>query len=163
MKEMIQLIIAMTSLILDGIRDLHALIQDLRREAEEASDTMRELVRSHESSRAAAQDATAATVRQEMAKVIKGLATKTDVYRAKREVIKVFLTNRNSEAEQDGPRNDIRCQQVEAVKSLMHKAYLEDRQLNLHKACLEAWTPLNGGYPTPKALYEYCHEHENEF
>jgi len=61
MKEMIQLIIAMTSLILDSIRDLHALIQDLRREAEEAADTMRELVRSHESSRAAAQDATAAT------------------------------------------------------------------------------------------------------
>ena len=42
-------------------------------------------------------------------------------------------------------------------------AYRHKRPLTLSQACLEAWADLKGGYPTPKALYNYCNDHKNLF
>jgi len=91
------------------------------------------------------------------------LPTTADLNRAKRTIIKTVITNRKSEVDQNGPTTVVRQRQVQAVRTILMQAYGEGRSLSLHAACLQAWEPLTGGYPTPKALYEYCHEHENEF
>ena len=95
--------------------------------------------------------------------VMTKLPTQTDLGRAKREIIKVVTTNRKSEVDKNGPSTPERRAQVEAVRQILLKAYKEGRQMSLHQACLEAWTPIKGGYPSPKALYEYCHDNETLF
>ena len=95
--------------------------------------------------------------------VMNELPSTTDLRRAKREIIKAVTTNRKSEVDKNGPSTPERRQQVESVKALLQKAYHENRQLSLHQACLDAWTNLKHGYPTPKALYIYCHANETLF
>lgn len=95
--------------------------------------------------------------------VMKELPTRTDLGRTKREIIKVVTTNRKSEIDKSGPSTPERRDQINTVKAILLKAYQENRQLTLHQACLDAWTNLKNGYPTPKALYEYCHANETLF
>jgi len=91
------------------------------------------------------------------------LPTKTELGQAKRSIIKTVVTNRKPQEELNGPLSRQREQQVHDVKVILYKAYEEGKSMTLHAACLQAWEPIEGGYPTPKSLYEYCHSHEDMF
>lgn len=80
-----------------------------------------------------------------------------------RTIVKTIRTCTTSEEDQNGPLNQVRRDQVNAVRRILFDAYQHKRPLTLSQACLEAWTDLKGGYPTPKALYNYCNEHKNLF
>lgn len=95
--------------------------------------------------------------------VVNKLPTKTDLNRSKRQIIKTVLTNRASEVDKYGPLTPERRAQVESVRKVLQAAYKENRTLSLHQACLDAWTPIKKGYPSPKALYEFCHANETLF
>ena len=96
-------------------------------------------------------------------RVIHDIPTKADLGSAKRQIIKTITTNRKSEVDKSGPSTPGRKHQVDRVREILLKAYKEGNQLSLHNACLMAWEPLKDGYPSPKALYEYCHANETMF
>ena len=35
--------------------------------------------------------------------------------------------------------------------------------MSILRTCRKAWQDVNGGYPSPEALYDYCHSHRAEF
>lgn len=96
-------------------------------------------------------------------KVMKEMPTKADMVHQTRTIVKTIRTCTTSEEDQNGPLNQVRRDQVNAVRRILFDAYQHKRPLTLSQACLEAWTDLKGGYPTPKALYNYCNEHKNLF
>ena len=88
---------------------------------------------------------------------------KRDLGRVKRQILKA-IEGADEQAEQKkGPSTKVRLEQVAKVKKLLLSAIEDGRSLSLNDACLEAWEALTGGYPTPKSLYQYCHEHKYEF
>lgn len=88
---------------------------------------------------------------------------KHDLGRVKRQILKAIEGADEQEENKIGPSTKIRADQVKKVKDILIKAIDDDRPLSLNDACLEAWEPLTQGYPTPKSLYQYCHEHRFEF
>ena len=37
------------------------------------------------------------------------------------------------------------------------------KRMSILRTCRKAWQDVNGGYPSPEALYDYCHSHRAEF
>jgi len=91
------------------------------------------------------------------------LPTQTDLGKAQSRIVKTVAQLRKRDDEPVGQISPVRRQQVHRVKVILYNAYVGNRSMSLHAACLQAWEPIKGGYPTPKSLYEYCHEHEDEF
>lgn len=88
---------------------------------------------------------------------------KRDLGRVKRQILKAIEGADEREEQKKGPSTKVRLEQVSKVKTILFAAIEDGRSLSLNDACLEAWEPLTGGYPTPKSLYQYCHEHKYEF
>lgn len=95
--------------------------------------------------------------------IVNDIPTKSDLNRTKREIIKSTTTNRKSAIDKSGPSSSVRKKQINAVMALMIKSRSENHHLTLHKVCEKVWTPLKGGYPSCKALYEYCHSNKDQF
>jgi len=91
-----------------------------------------------------------------------GAETVRAVRRAKREVIKDAHTARKSEADRRLPKGE-RGRQIAAVRTLVREAREKGKRLSILQACRKTWQKVRGGYPSVKALYAYCHEHEKEF
>ena len=64
---------------------------------------------------------------------------KRTVRKAKREIIEDAHTARAREARASG------------------------KKMSILRACRAVWRDVNGGYPSPEALYDYCHSHRAEF
>ena len=82
---------------------------------------------------------------------------KNDLLRTKRQILKKLDGDVIQEEKRTGPLNDVRSDQVATVRRILEHAVQGHVRKTLNEACLEAWKPLTGGYPTPKALYVYCH------
>ena len=91
-----------------------------------------------------------------------GAETVRAVRRAKREVIKDAHTARKSEADRRLPKGE-RGRQIAAVRTLVREARAAGKRMSILRACRKVWKESKGGYPSPEALYDYCHEHEKEF
>ena len=87
---------------------------------------------------------------------------KRTVRKAKREIIKDAHTARKSEADRRVP-NGKRGAQITAVRKLMREARAAGKRMSILNACRAVWRDVNGGYPSPEALYDYCHSHKTEF
>ena len=87
---------------------------------------------------------------------------KRTVRKAKRDVIKDAHTERKSEADRRLPKGE-RGRQIAAVRKLMREARANGKRMTILKACRTAWQNVKGGYPSSDALYQYCHQHEQEF
>ena len=87
---------------------------------------------------------------------------KQTVRKAKREVIKDAHTARKSEADRRLPKGE-RGRQIAAVRNLVREARAAGKRMSILRACRKVWKESKGGYPSPEALYDYCHEHEKEF
>ena len=77
------------------------------------------------------------------------------------------------------PHHDDLQRAVEEVKRTVRKAkreIIEDahtararearasgKKMSILRACRAVWRDVNGGYPSPEALYDYCHSHRAEF
>ena len=88
---------------------------------------------------------------------------KQTVRNAKREVIKDAHTARTSEADQRRVPTGERGKQITAVRKLIRKARASGKKMPILRACRAVWRDVNGGYPSPEALYDYCHSHRAEF
>ena len=82
---------------------------------------------------------------------------------AKREIIKDAHTARTSEADQRRVPTGERGKQITAVRKLIRKARDGGKEMSILRACRAVWRDVNGGYPSPEALYDYCHSHKTEF
>ena len=49
------------------------------------------------------------------------------------------------------------------VRKLVREARAAGKRMSILRACRKAWQAVNGGYPSPEALYDYCHSHKTEF
>ena len=43
------------------------------------------------------------------------------------------------------------------------EARASGKKMSILRACRAVWRDVNGGYPSPEALYDYCHSHHAEF
>ena len=43
------------------------------------------------------------------------------------------------------------------------EARASGKKMSILRACRAVWRDVNGGYPSPEALYDYCHSHKNSF
>ena len=88
---------------------------------------------------------------------------KRTVRNAKREIIKDAHTARTSEADQRRVPTGERGRQIAAVRKLVREARASGKKMSILRACRAVWRDVNGGYPSPEALYDYCHSHKNSF
>ena len=88
---------------------------------------------------------------------------KRTVRNAKREVIKDAHTARTSEADRRRVPTGERSNQIAAVRKLVREARASGKKMSILRACRAVWRDVNGGYPSPEALYDYCHSHKTEF
>lgn len=91
------------------------------------------------------------------------LPSRKALSQAKKEIIKELHSDEDEVESMNGPSNKVRSEQVTAVKLTLEEAIRRGEAMTLSEACQEAWEDLTGGYPTPKALYVYCHAHEKLF
>ncbi len=84
------------------------------------------------------------------------------VRKAKREIIKDAHTAHTSEVDRRVPKGK-RREQIAAVRKLVREAREKGSRMSILHACRKAWQDIKGGYPSPEALYDYCHTHEKEF
>lgn len=82
---------------------------------------------------------------------------------AKTTILKELRGEAEDVESMNGPSTKTRFEQVELVKRVLENAIRDGRAMSLNEACLEAWEDLTGGYPSPKALYVYCHAHAKLF
>ena len=87
---------------------------------------------------------------------------KQTVRTAKREIIKDAHTARTSEADRRVPTGE-RARQIGNVRKIVREARAAGKRMSILRACREAWQDVKGGYPSPEALYDYCHSHRAEF
>ena len=87
---------------------------------------------------------------------------KQTVRKAKREIIKDAHTARTSEADRRVPTGE-RARQIGNVRKIVREARAAGKRMSILRACREAWQDVKGGYPSPEALYDYCHSHRAEF
>ena len=88
---------------------------------------------------------------------------KRTVRKAKREIIEDAHTARASEADNRRVPTGERSDQIAAVRKLVHEARANGKKMSILRACRAVWRDVNGGYPSPEALYDYCHSHKTEF
>ena len=69
---------------------------------------------------------------------------------------------RTSEADRRVPKGE-RGRQIAAVRKLVREARASGKKMSILRACRAVWRDVNGGYPSPEALYDYCHSHKTEF
>ncbi len=43
------------------------------------------------------------------------------------------------------------------------EARASGKKMSILRACRAVWRDVNGGYPSPEALYDYCHSHKDSF
>ena len=87
---------------------------------------------------------------------------KLAVGKAKREIIKDAHTTRTSEADRRVPKGE-RARQIGNVRKIVREARAAGKRMSILRACRKAWQDVKGGYPSPEALYDYCHSHRAEF
>ena len=87
---------------------------------------------------------------------------KRTVRKAKREIIKDAHTARTSEADRRVPTGE-RARQIGNVRKIVREARAAGKRMSILRACRKAWQDVKGGYPSPEALYDYCHSHRKEF
>ena len=87
---------------------------------------------------------------------------KRTVRKVKREIITDTHTARTSEVDRRVPKGK-RGEQIAAVRKLVREARAAGKRMSILRACRKAWQAVNGGYPSPEALYDYCHSHKTEF
>ena len=87
---------------------------------------------------------------------------KQTVRTAKREIIKDAHTARTSEADRRVPTGE-RARQIGNVRKIVREARAAGKRMSILRACRKAWQDVKGGYPSPEALYDYCHSHRAEF
>ncbi len=87
---------------------------------------------------------------------------KQTVRTAKREIIKDAHTARTSEADRRVPTGE-RARQIGNVRKIVREARAAGKRMSILRACRKAWQDVKGGYPSPEALYDYCHSHRTEF
>ncbi len=87
---------------------------------------------------------------------------KRAVRKAKRAVIKDAHTARKSEADRRLPKGE-RGRQIAAVRTLVREARATGKRMSILRACRKVWQKVRGGYPSPEALYQYCHDHGKDF
>ncbi len=87
---------------------------------------------------------------------------KQTVRKAKREIIKDAHTARTSEADRRVPTGE-RARQIGNVRKIVREARAAGKRMSILRACRKAWQDVKGGYPSPEALYDYCHSHRKEF
>ena len=88
---------------------------------------------------------------------------KRTVRKAKREIIEDAHTARASEADNRRVPTGERSDQIAAVRKLVREARANGKKMSILRACRAVWRDVNGGYPSPEALYDYCHSHKNSF
>jgi len=88
---------------------------------------------------------------------------KRTVRKAKREIIEDAHTARASEADNRRVPTGERSNQIAAVRKLVREARASGKEMSILRACRAVWRDVNGGYPSPEALYDYCHSHKTEF
>ena len=88
---------------------------------------------------------------------------KRTVRKAKREIIEDAHTARASEADNRRVPTGERSDQIAAVRKLVREARASGKKMSILRACRAVWRDVNGGYPSPEALYDYCHSHHTEF
>ncbi len=88
---------------------------------------------------------------------------KRTVRKAKREIIEDAHTARASEADNRRVPTGERSDQIAAVRKLVREARASGKKMSILRACRAVWRDVNGGYPSPEALYDYCHSHKTEF
>ena len=88
---------------------------------------------------------------------------KRTVRKAKREIIEDAHTARASEADNRRVPTGERSNQIAAVRKLVREARASGKKMSILRACRAVWRDVNGGYPSPEALYDYCHSHHTEF
>ena len=88
---------------------------------------------------------------------------KRTVRKAKREIIEDAHTARASEADNRRVPTGERSNQIAAVRKLVREARASGKKMSILRACRAVWRDVNGGYPSPEALYDYCHSHKTEF
>ena len=88
---------------------------------------------------------------------------KPTVRKAKREIIEDAHTARASEADNRRVPTGERSDQIAAVRKLVREARASGKKMSILRACRAVWRDVNGGYPSPEALYDYCHSHRAEF
>ena len=87
---------------------------------------------------------------------------KQTVRTAKREIIKDAHTARTSEVDRRVPTGE-RARQIGNVRKIVREARAAGKRMSILRACRKAWQDVKGGYPSPEALYDYCHSHRKEF
>ena len=87
---------------------------------------------------------------------------KQTVRTAKREIIKDAHTARTSEADRRVPTGE-RARQIGNVRKIVREARAAGKRMSILRACRKAWQDVKGGYPSPEALYDYCHSHKDSF
>ena len=88
---------------------------------------------------------------------------KNDLLRAKHQLLKKLDGELTEEDKRKGPTNEVREDQIAAVRRILRHAAMDHVHKTLNEACLEAWEPLTGGYPTPKSLYVDCNANRHLF
>ena len=88
---------------------------------------------------------------------------KRTVRKAKREIIEDAHTARASEADNRRVPTGERSNQIAAVRKLVRESRASGKEMSILRACRAVWRDVNGGYPSPEALYDYCHSHKTEF
>ena len=87
---------------------------------------------------------------------------KQTVRTAKREIIKDAHTARTSEVDRRVPTGE-RARQIGNVRKIVRETRAAGKRMSILRACRKAWQDVKGGYPSPEALYDYCHSHRTEF
>ena len=87
---------------------------------------------------------------------------KQTVRTAKREIIKDAHTARTSEVDRRVPTGE-RARQIGNVRKIVREARAAGKRMSILRACRKAWQDVKGGYPSPEALYDYCHSHKDSF
>ena len=47
--------------------------------------------------------------------------------------------------------------------AIASEARASGKKMSILRACRAVWRDVNGGYPSPEALYDYCHSHKDSF
>ena len=87
---------------------------------------------------------------------------KQTVRTAKREIIKDAHTARTSEVDRRVPTGE-RARQIGNVRKIVRETRAAGKRMSILRACRKAWQDVKDGYPSPEALYDYCHSHRTEF
>ena len=70
-------------------------------------------------------------------------------------IVKASIPNRRR------PRK--RARQIGNVRKIVREARAAGKRMSILRTCRKAWQDVNGGYPSPEALYDYCHSHKDSF